>query len=211
MYHLLLLLFTWAHPSASVPSGPQLGPHTADMSSVIFDHFNTPSPLSYTSEIAGGNVTTWSADRCEKASTMAGGSTELSQSNKDMERRASIDNVKYKYHCFKNRDLLVLTQHDMFLKVEELISDISADGRRGSWHWADHLPGNEDIFMEFYVDLWTWQPPVNAALLRDMLRVLIYSYSCSKEFGTGKTQGGRISASRRLGDDMYARIEVCAM
>jgi hypothetical protein len=200
MRHLLLCLFVSVGLSVTVPSTYQGGPLLLDIpSEVILNHINASSTLSYKSEIdpeAGGAAI---------AST-AGDNTENSG---DFERQStSVDNVKYTFGCYKDNRLLTLTQDDMFLKVNEIVSDINNGA--GTYHWGDHLPGTDDIGIYSHIVLRMWEPPVDADLLRDMFRVLVYSYACTKAFGEDKTQGGWIRARRRPEDDMLAFVEICS-
>jgi hypothetical protein len=199
MRHFFLHLFTSAGLSASVPSTSQDGPLLLNIpDDVFFDRTNGSSMLSYTSEIDP------EAQNVAFGSTMASDNTEFVG---DFERESiSIDNVKYAFGCWKDGGLLTLTQDDMFLKVDEIVSDINNGA--GSYHWGDHLPGTDDIGINARIVLSMWEPPVDADLLRDMFHVLVYSYDCTKTFGEGKTQGGFIRARRRQGDEMLAYIEI---
>jgi hypothetical protein len=197
MYYLLLLLFACIGPSASAPSASQHRPRVADRHNDDFlNHMNASPRLSYLSDI---DPETWSA------STLTSGNTEYRPFEPS---NSIIDNVKYNMGCFDSH--LTLTQDAMNIKVEEIISDVSASGRRGSFSWGDCLPSDENIWIYAHIDLWKWEPPVNAELLRDMFKVLIYNYKCASMVGQDLTKGGWIEAKRRPGNDMYARISLYA-
>jgi hypothetical protein len=163
---------------------------------------NASSRLSYLSDI---DSSAWSA---AIASTLTSGTTELPTYRPFEPSNSIIDNVKYNMGCFS--DHLTLTQDAMNIKVEEIISDVSASGRRGSFSWGDCLPSDENIWIYAHVDLWKWEPPVDAELLRDMFKVLIYNYKCASMVGQDLTKGGWIEAKRRPGNDMYARVTLYA-
>jgi hypothetical protein len=199
MYYLLLLLFALADLSISAPSASQHRQRMTDIhADDMLNHMNASSRLSYLSDI---DSETWSAGI---ASTAASGNTEYRPFEPS---RSIIDNVKYNMMCFDSvSHHLTLKQDDMNIKVEEIITDIGSEGRRGKFSWGDCLPSDDNIGIYAYVDLWKWEPPVDAELLRDMFKVLIYNYMCASMVGQDLTKGGWIEAKRRPGNDMYARI-----
>jgi hypothetical protein len=206
IFHLFFFLLACASLSASAPSTSLDGSLLASgPDHVLFNNSNASSILSYTSEI---DPETWRAATAAIAST-SDGDPELSVANNDIKSlSSSIDNVKYEVACYNKRnELLLITPDQMYMKVEEIISDVSEYGRSGSTRWGDSLPNDDDIGIYSNIDLWMWEPPVNADLLRDMFQNLVYNWACSTR-GWPKTRGGWIVASRRPGNELLARVEI---
>jgi hypothetical protein len=199
IYHLVLILLFCAGLSASAP----LTSHDESLlagvlSPVVVDKTNASSML-YSSEI---DPEKWRAATAAIASTAATGNNDVKSLS------SSIENVKYEVACYNKRnELLLITPDQMYLKVEEIISDVSAYGHPGSIRWGDSLPNNDDIGIYSNIDLWMWEAPVNAELVREMFQVLVYNWACSTR-GWPKTRGGWIVASRRPGNELLARVEI---